>query len=155
MAGMASCLACHDSYGSFGGPGEASLSGLPAAYVPDQVYTVTVKVAQAGSKSFGFQTYAVDENGQQAGTILTDSLDQDVRRARGVTFVKQSYHGSHAEGSKAWTFQWKAPSTPGARVGFYGEAVAADGHDEVKNDHVYRFEAVVEPGGSPDAAAAE
>ena len=149
--GMASCLACHDTYGQFGGPGEATLGGLPEHFVPGEVYTMQVKVAQAGAKSFGFQMYAVDQDGQQAGTILTDDLTQDVRQARGVTFLKHSFHGSHADDQQTWTFQWKAPEDPEVRVGFYGEAVAADGHDEVKNDHVYRIEAVLEAGAPPSA----
>lgn len=151
MQGMASCLSCHDTYGQFGGPGEASLGGIPEHYVPGQVYTMQVKVAQAGSKRFGFQLYAVDQDGQQAGTILTDDVAQDVRQARGVTFLKHSYYGSHANDQQTWTFQWKAPEDPDVRVGFYGEAVAADGHEEVLNDHVYRIEAVVEAGAPASA----
>lgn len=155
MKGMASCLACHDTYGSFGGPGHAAIEGLPAVYVPEQVYTVSVKVKQPGAKSFGFQLYAVDQQGRQAGRIQSDDIKQDVRKARGVTFLKSSFHGVEAQDEQTWSFQWKAPADPSVRVGFYSEAVAADGHDEVLNDHVYRMEAVVEAAPPQDPAAAE
>ncbi len=155
MAGMASCMTCHDSYSSFGGPGQATIEGLPAGFDPGAVYTVTVKVKQAGAKKFGFSLYAVDQSAQQAGRILSNDTKQDVRVAKGVSFVKSSFQSVDADGEQSWTFRWRAPEDPNARVGFYGEAVAADGHGSVLDDRVYRMEAVVPASGAIQAEAPE
>lgn len=144
VQGMASCLHCHDSQASYGGPGSASIDGLPSAYTPGAVYTLTMRVKQPGAGNFGFALYAVDQDGQQAGALEAPDTRVDVKVARGVTFLKQSFHGTHQEGDATYTFQWRAPQDPSTRVGFVAEAVAGDAHGSVKGDNVYRVEAVVE-----------
>lgn len=156
MQGMASCLSCHKNASqSFGGPGSMSLTGVPAAFDPGKVYTVTMQVKQAGAKKFGFELYAVDQTGKQAGKILTDDVKQDVRVQRGVTFLKSSFNGVHAADQQTWTFQWQAPTDPATKVGFYAEAVAADGSGSVTGDQVYKAEAVVESATYQAARAGE
>lgn len=151
--GMASCLTCHDSQASYGGPGSATIEGLPPGFHPGQVYTLTVRVKQPGAKKFGFALYAVDQQSKQAGAILTADPKQDVRVRGGVTFLKNSFNGVEAHDEQAWTFQWRAPEDPSARVGFVAEAVAADGHGSVKDDHVYRMEQVLQASEPTHAAA--
>ena len=104
VQGMVSCLACHSEFAGYGGPGGVSLEGLPARYVPGEIYTMTMTVKQPGAKSFGFQLYAVDQEGKQAGSLSGDPVDLDARRRKGVTFLKQSYHGSHGQDSRSYSF---------------------------------------------------
>lgn len=148
VTGMVSCNTCHNGAPSNASTGSATLTGIPASYVPGQRYPVTVTVELAGAKHFGFVVAATDGAGAQGGRVIVDDNQMDVRVENGVFYVKQSFNGltdAQIVGKKSWTFLWQAPEAVSGTVSFQLNAVAGDGDWRVTGDASFAARSTTSP----------
>lgn len=139
--GEANCRACHGDSPLNSGGGSATISGLPANYLPNQQIPVTVTVAQPEDAiNFGFQITAIDSAGRRVGTytLPTQPLAQ-MQTVNGVVGGNQRTYVEHTSDgivpsppgtpSKSWTFTWNTPAQRVGKVSFYlaGNAANSDG----------------------------
>jgi uncharacterized protein (TIGR03437 family) len=151
--GEGTCTGCHA-----GGPsgGTLQITGLPANYMADQEYTLTVTIAQQGRPRFGFQTTVIDSAGRQAGTLIvsdaarTQSVNGSVQGNQ-RTYIEHNLAGTNpsSQGQNIWTFRWRAPAASTGRVTFYVAGNAANGDFLNTGDSIYTTNASSEPGAQP------
>src|ERR1044071_7091531 len=61
---------CHTGNAVNAAGGSLTITGLPSTWTPGQTYPLSVTIARANAKLFGFQLSAVsDATNQQAGTL--------------------------------------------------------------------------------------
>jgi hypothetical protein len=130
-----SCTLCHGD-GEIGN-GSFVLLDLPAAYVPNQTYTLRVQLQDPGQRRWGFELTAIDDTSyDQAGVlVVTDFVNTQLSENPGdqPDYLKHTLEGTHngfPDGPVTWGFQWTAPASGG--VTFYAAGNAADG--DGKND---------------------
>lgn len=108
-----------------------TITGLPTAYKPDSVYSVTVSIDNATAKN-GFQLSSLKGDNTQAG---------DFTMVSGTKLIPSSGrniigHDSPSS-SGSWTFEWQAPATDVGEVSFYGCSVASNSNNGNNGDAVY------------------
>lgn len=153
--GESDCLSsgCHTGNDINSSLGTLTISGLPAAYRPDQEITLTVRLSQPNRLRFGFQITAVDVQGRKAGDlILTDTT----RTQKITTFIATGqrdyvYHtavGTLPNGANesTWEVRWKAPSQTVGRVTFHASGNAANGNSAQSGDFIYVTSASMQAG---------
>src|SRR5262245_11304185 len=64
------CTACHRTNELNSPGGSVSVTGLPTAWIPGNVYELKVLIVREGSARWGFEMSAVDGSGQQAGEFI-------------------------------------------------------------------------------------
>jgi hypothetical protein len=149
--GVLSCTACHDSSAPDSGPGGVRVGGVPDAYVPGQKYPIRVVVSHPGFKKWGFLLSATNQDGQQAGKLISSDPAIDLKVSAGVTFAKQSYNGTDSFGAaRSWSLVWQAPAS--GSVKFSAQGVAADGSGHVKGDFCYSTRSRIVPAARAVAA---
>jgi hypothetical protein len=144
--GEASCTACHTQYALNSGSGSASISGLPANYLPNQAIPITVTVSQADGVLYGFQLTAIDSQGKRVGTYaIPANMSQQVQSVNGMingnprTYLEHTLNGVTPTqfGSKSWTFTWNAPAQRVGKISFYVAGNAADSNGGTSGDYIY------------------
>lgn len=138
---------CHTGPAVNSGGGLVSFSGIPANYVLNQEYTITVTVSQSGRSTFGFQATVIDDQGAQVGTITTDSGTSAINGVIGGNtrrYVRQSFPRT-TNNQGVWTFRWRAPATSAGRVNFYAAGNAANGTGGQDGDLIYTTSASSQP----------
>lgn len=148
------CHDCHDDFtqGSGGGSVALTSSNMPGwEYVPGTTYHLTCTVSRSTMPLFGLGLECLTSTNANAGTLtITDATHTTIKSATvsGVSRknVVHKLNGGLATGSKAFPFDWVAPSTNIGNVTFYYSGVAsnADG-DEAVGDYVYVGSQVVTP----------
>ena len=68
--GEANCTACHSDFQVNRGPGNVSITGVPANYLPNQNHSITVTTTQSDAVIFGFQLTAIDSTGATASRLV-------------------------------------------------------------------------------------
>lgn len=135
---------CHLGNAVNGGGGALTLTGLPAAYRPNQVINMTVTLSQSNRARFGFELTVVDDQGRKAGElVVTESL----RTQKGIGFVgnnqreyiSHTFNGTIPNGinQNSWMLAWKAPAQSAGRVTFYASGNAANGNGAETGDFIY------------------
>ncbi|HMV46639.1 MAG TPA: hypothetical protein PKD31_02630 [Blastocatellia bacterium] len=135
---------CHVGNDPNGATGTLRISGLPAAYRPNQDIDLTVTLTQTNRPRFGFQITAIDDQGRKAGElIVTDTA----RTQKGIGFVggNQREYVSHtlngtlpnSANQGSWSLRWKAPAQSIGRVTFYVAGNAANGNGATSGDFIY------------------
>lgn len=116
---MKNCTACHGGDATFY---EGWIeSNIPSTgYVPGQIYTITTTNTELEGTRFGFQISPQNDKGDLLGEIIvTDSIQtQLVGGKKYLTYTENGVDGK--DGSKTWTFNWKAPEAGTGKVTFYG-----------------------------------
>jgi uncharacterized protein (TIGR03437 family) len=126
---------CHTGGGINSGSGMLEITGLPAAYRPNQEIDLTVTLSQTNRARFGFELTAIDDQGRKAGQlIVTDTT----RTQKDIGFVGsgQREYILHTLGGTipnginqgSWTMRWKAPAQSQGRVTFYVAGNAGNGN---------------------------
>lgn len=116
--GLKNCTACHG--GTAQNVDNWISSNIPSTgYMPGEVYTITTTNNEIEGTRFGFQISPQNENGNLLGElIITDSVQtQLVGNKKYITYTENGVEGN---GSKTWTFNWKAPDKGTGKVVFYG-----------------------------------
>ncbi len=132
------------------GPGSITLNANPAfvgnTYVPNQVYTITITVAETGKNLYGFGCEFLDNSGStntltnnSVGLItITNSLTTRKGQPFGTGRVCATHqpHGGSALNAANFIFKWTAPASGTVNVYYDG---TASNHDNVANgaDNVY------------------
>lgn len=132
---------CHNSFGLNTGSGELSLeTNIPVSgFSPGETYAITVKIKQAGSPIFGFQSLLFGEEVQTGvGTVvITDATRTRTISSSGSTYAEQTKAGSASVDSAIWSFDWVAPEKGTGDVTLYTAALAANGNGNRQGDRVY------------------
>lgn len=134
------CTGCHSSFPLNSGDGSLDISGAPAAYVPDSIYTFLVTISDPGQMRWGFELTVQDEAFDQAGFLsrLDNSVRVDIGAGPAPDYAKHTLAGLQTgQPSGDWSIRWKAPSagTGTAHVWWAGNAANADG--TFFNDYIY------------------
>ncbi|MEP7342788.1 MAG: choice-of-anchor V domain-containing protein [Acidobacteriota bacterium] len=144
---------CHTGGGVNSGNGTLAVTGLPAAYRPNQEIDLTVTLSQTNRARFGFELTAIDDQGRKAGQlIVTDSA----RTQKDIGFVGvgqreyilHTFNGTIPNGTNqgSWTMRWKAPAQTVGRVTFYVAGNAGNGNGAQTGDFIYTTSASMEAG---------
>lgn len=141
---------CHNTFTLNSGEGEVVISAADLVnwnYQPGQTYQISLTVSQTGIPLFGFGFEALDEQGNNAGT-LTPGTDNHALFAmvsgvnrKTITHLESS---GLAANSKTWNFTWTAPMDP-IMVTFYAVGNAANNNGGRTGDYVYSTSQVVMP----------
>lgn len=144
--GEPSCHVCHLDNPINAAGGSLTLTGVPASYVPDATYNVTVTLTRDGLRRGGFEIAARfatgTHKGRQAGSWRP--LDARVqlipsRVDTALTFVQHNLTGSVAavRGTNAWTIEWTAPAASAGPVQFNAAGNASNNDDSPLGDFIY------------------
>jgi hypothetical protein len=126
-------VVCHFDEAVDSGPGELVLI-VPPSYVPDEVYTIDVRLAQADQMRWGFELTVLDAAGSSVGSLTSTDAETQVDVSNGTTellgreYVKHTPLGTAAgqPDGYAWSFHWKAPPVDAGPVTFFAAGNAAD-----------------------------
>ena len=139
--GEPTCIVCHSSEPLNDAAGTLQLIGLPAQYVADRTYTITVRLQRPGLNIGGFQLAIRTADGKQAGTFVINSDRIMVSQApSGVSYVHHTLMGSGVgSGKLEWELRWKAPRSTGP---LFVHAAANATNDDASpiGDFIYTFE---------------
>lgn len=146
--GEATCAisGCHDDNSINAGTATLTIDmGGITKYIPNQTYTVKVKISDPSKIRFGFQLLALaNSDSSNIGTFtITDSyrtqLTQNQYALFGRRYVTYTYDGTDAvsAGLGEWTVNWTAPSANAGPITFYASAVSANDDSHDKGDYVY------------------
>ena len=145
-------LACATSGCHGGNPvnftgGSLTIAGLPAAWVPDQTYPLTITVQRSGQTKFGFQLSAVaDGTNQQAGTLTAGASNVQVVTAGGIQYAEHR----NAAAVNTFSVYWTAPTANSGTVRFNLAGNAANGDSLSTGDFTYTRVDLVPPAISVD-----
>jgi hypothetical protein len=142
------CYQCHFD-GVLNPPeGTLLLEGVPDAYVPGQVYPITVHLAGPGLQRGGFELAARysdgAQQGQQAGSLQATSELIAVDLDGAVQYLRHTKAGTlpAVPDTIQWAFVWQAPASGTEAVVFHVAANAANGDESQFGDQVFTLEAV-------------
>lgn len=142
------CTACHSSFPLNSGNGALSLLGVPAAYVPDSTYAITVRITDPGQRRWGFELTVLRESDDlRGGTLLElDPLTTQISGGVGEErdYAKQTLAGTFPNGSQGeWDLLWTAPETGVGATRFYLTGNAANNSNTPIFDFIYSLDRTV------------
>lgn len=148
--GEPTCIVCHTG-SEFNTPGSTlEVVGLGAVYRRDRSYAVTVRMRSFDMGAAGFQATFRWAEGMRRGMTAGSARAVDRRVAvvedsSGISYVQHTSIGTHTTGEiTEWTFQWTAPTEPGA-IALHLAANSADGDNSPLGDLVYTWSAILRP----------
>jgi hypothetical protein len=151
--GESNCTACHTSYELNSGPGHVMISGLPAAYSPNQEVVMSVTTFHPDGFLYGFQLTAIDGTGTQAGTLVaTDAVNTQLVSGFVLgnprQYIEHTFAGAFPVefNQRTWTFKWTAPAASTGPVTFYVAGNGGNGDGESTGDYIYTSSVTVSPG---------
>ena len=126
-------VVCHFDEEVDSGPGELVLI-VPPSYVPDEVYTIDVRLSQADQMRWGFELTVLDAGGASVGSLASTDAETQVDVSNGTTeplgreYVKHTPLGTAAgqPDGYSWSLDWTAPPGDAGPVTFYAAGNAAD-----------------------------
>jgi len=99
---FASCIKCHDTYALNAGDGSMLVEGMPTEYTPGQTYTITVTLQDPGSLDWGYEFVVTDAQGNQAGMLLNEDVNSQIRTSSGREFA--SHKNGGLDGARCWNW---------------------------------------------------
>lgn len=153
--GDRTCLTskCHAGSDLNGGDAEITISGLPEAYTPNEIYEITLALQQKGAKKWGFIATAADSAGNALGTLDADkkSKTQVLSNAKYksrtdrqyVSHTQKSITGPKKGKSPEWKLTWQAPTEASSPGTFYFAFNAANGNGKKTGDQIYTREIMI------------
>lgn len=143
--GEGNCTECHISFPLNSGSGSFAESCASGAgeYVPGDLYTVCIEIADPQALRWGFEITLIDAAGAKAGVLapvdastqVADSLIAgDLRQ-----YAKHTLSGTSAGTplGKTWTLEWQAPAVGTGPVTLYGMGNAANNDGRSTGDYIY------------------
>ncbi|HVE56238.1 MAG TPA: choice-of-anchor V domain-containing protein [Pyrinomonadaceae bacterium] len=144
--GEDTCAACHSEFPVNSGTGSVSITGVPANYVPNKQYQITVRTSQIGATIYGFQMTAIDPLGKQTGTytlptqnpermqLINGLVDGNVRQ-----YVEHTVDGIIPAqfDFNTWTFTWTAPNRRVGKISFYAAGNSSNSDGQTSGDYIY------------------
>lgn len=139
--GESNCTACHGSFPLNSGMGSLEVVGLPAAYSPNTVYPLEIKLSDPAAQRWGFEMTVIDQNGTSQGALAPVNLETQTSTggAFSRTYLKHTSQGTHfgQTAQNTWQFQWTAPAAGTGSVGFFVVGNAANGNGSTSGDRIY------------------
>jgi hypothetical protein len=139
--GENTCIQCHggNTLNDPAGSITMSVAGVTnGQYTAGQTYQVSVTVSKMGQSLFGFSVSALNQAGQNAGSLVagTDS-HAEVSTDSGTSrnYITHNYNGGLSNNQKTFTFSWTAPAS--GNVNFYFTGLAANNNGINTGDYVY------------------
>jgi hypothetical protein len=139
-----SCRACH---GNAVGSGSVQILGAPAQYLPNQIYTLTVRIADPVQAGAGFQLSVENSLGHIGTLILSDPTNtrfatttpqSNVWAEHTGTGVANAVAGWAGMGNAAeYQVQWRAPATDSGAITFYAAGNAINNNLLNSGDIIY------------------
>lgn len=143
---------CHAGNALNDATGTFQILDVPSSYTPNQTYTIRVSLTRTGNTRFGFQLVALDQDGNNAGTLATNDGSTQIIAADPGTYAGRSYIEHVTTGTSAtstnqriWTVRWTAPATRGGKITFYAAGNAANNDSSVNGDFIYTTSSVMRP----------
>jgi hypothetical protein len=139
-------IGCHDDNSINSGSANLSIDmGSVTAYVPNQTYTIKVKITDPSVERFGFQLVALqNSDSSNIGSFqITDKyrtqLTHNSYQLSDRQYVTYTFDGTDAvsTGKGEWEMNWTAPSANVGEIIFYAAAVSANDDGIDKGDYVY------------------
>ncbi len=135
------------------GPGQFTITGLPARYDPGMTYQVTVtnSTSDNSRRRWGFQLTALTSGNARAGNLANNSGFTSILNDDGPggnrQYIEHNLQGTFAgDGSPAaWTFNWTAPATNVGSVTFYAAGNQANNNGNNTGDQIYTTTLTVNP----------
>jgi len=144
---------CHTGGGVNSGSGTLAVTGLPAAYRPNQEIDLTVTLSQTNRARFGFELTAIDDQGRKAGQLTVTDMARTQKDIGFVgsgqrEYILHTFNGTIPNGTNqgSWTMRWKAPAQTVGRVTFYVAGNAGNGNGAQTGDFIYTTSASIEAG---------
>ena len=141
------CTACHSTFPVNSGTGSVVISGLPANYLPGQQIPLRVTVNDDTGVLFGFQTTAVEQNGDRAGGfVVPESSPVPIMQIvngfvgdQNRQYIEHTVQGitPTVSGTKSWDFIWTAPPRRVGKISFFAAGNAANSDSSSDNDQIY------------------
>ncbi|MFZ4797294.1 MAG: choice-of-anchor V domain-containing protein [Bacteroidia bacterium] len=145
----ASGSGCHTQYTLNSGTGSVAIThNIPSGgYIPSTTYSITVTVSQTGMTVFGFDLEALNSSNISAGTLaVTSAATMKLMTAsNGRSNITHKMDGGFVSNSKAFTFNWTAPSSNIGVVTFYTAAIAGNHNGNENGDYVYSTSLAISP----------
>jgi len=110
------------------------ISNIPGSgYIPGSTYSFTATATAASVTRFGFQISPQNTSGVYQGTMVVTSTT--TTQIVGTKYITHKTAGTPGTGSKAWSFDWKAP--PADSVIFYGAFNATNSNGSSSGDQIH------------------
>jgi FG-GAP-like repeat/Reeler domain len=144
--GEDTCAACHSDFPVNSGTGSVTITGVPANYKPNQQYQITVRASEVGATIYGFQTTAINSQGDQIGTnTLPTQNPQRMQLLNGIVNGKVRQYVEHTVDGiipaqfdfNTWTYTWTAPNRRVGKISFYATGNASNSDGNTSGDHIY------------------
>ena len=146
------CITCHSGSPLNSGGGSITITtNIPNnQYAPNITYQITVTVSQNNISLFGFGCEALTSTKNNGGTlIITDAGSTTLKTVliNGVSRnnVVHTVLGGANTNSKAFTFNWKAPSNNVGNITFYAAGNAANSNNASSGDFIYSTSKIITP----------
>jgi hypothetical protein len=152
--GETTCVnSCHNTFALNSGTGSVVLTAANMPnweYEPGITYQVTATVSLTGSVLFGIGLECLTSAGSNAGSLsITDPASTQLLNVTvGGNSRRNLVHtlgGGSGTGSKAFTFNWTAPSTNIGDVTFYFAGNASNNNGMGSGDRIYSGSQLVTP----------
>jgi hypothetical protein len=147
--GESTCIQCHSTNALNDPSGSISVTvdGITnGQYTAGQTYQVNVTINKSGQSLFGFSAVALDDAGQNAGTLAAGSDSHTEANAASGTnrnYVTHNANGGLSSNQKTFSFSWTAPTS--GNVNFYFSGVAANNNGGNSGDFVYSTNLTLAP----------
>ncbi|MBI3652298.1 MAG: hypothetical protein HY231_14850 [Acidobacteria bacterium] len=135
------------------GPGQFTITGLPARYDPGMTYQVTVSHSTTDTTRlrWGFQLTVLNASNAKAGELannsgLTTILDNDGRDGN-RQYIEHNLSGTFAGQSNgaSWTLNWTAPAANIGPITFYAAGNQANNNNNNTGDQIYTTSLTINP----------
>lgn len=143
---------CHTGNSLNDAQGTFQILDLPASYVPSQTYTLRVSLSRPGNTRFGFQLTALDESGNNVGTLASNDsstfvVDADPGSWAGRKYIEHSSPGTSptSTNQRVWTIKWTAPATRSGKITFFAAGNAANNDSNSTGDFIYTTSTSIRP----------
>lgn len=146
--GEQTCQTCHFDYDLNMEEGALELLGIDNQVKPGKEYELEVVVSRPDMGAAGFQLTARFEDGSQAGTfVLNDKVILTPNTPGQIEYLQHAIRNIDPQnGSKVWSFTWKAPENSDQPIIFNLAANAANGDESAFGDYILVRELVVGSG---------
>ena len=134
------CVQCHDDSPANSGDGFARIDGVPSRYLPGANYTLTVVTADPGQARWGVRFAALDEAGDDLGTLAPADANSVPCIFDGKQYLRHSSTGVRAgfpDGPVDFAVSWTAPPAGSGPARFYAATLPGDNDNDETGDFTY------------------
>ena len=144
MGRTCNTLGCHETNAATYRDGIIFSNAFPAnGYLAGQTYQINIEIDEPGITKFGFQASPQNASGTIVGTMSNIGSQTQTIQNGAYSGHTHTEIGNIGLSPKFYSFEWTAPTTPGAgTLYFYATAAAANG-DNLSSDDLIFFDTLV------------